>query len=132
MLALKIFKPSKGNLFKRELESVLVLQQRDSKHIIKLMASFSSCRAHGFIFPWAEMNLRELLTQEIGSRQKCKMRTWILTQMTGLVQGLSVIHRPTDLPDETIVYGRHGDLHPMNTLMVKSADDPYFDEKGKL
>ncbi|KAL9639406.1 MAG: hypothetical protein Q9164_000947 [Protoblastenia rupestris] len=132
MLALKLFQPSKEQLFKKELESLLVLKQRNSKHIIKLMASFSSCRSHGFIFTWAEMNLRELFAQEICPSEKCVMETWILTQMTGLAHGLSVIHQPADPHDGTTAYGRHGDLHPMNILLVKSVDDPNIDAKGIL
>lgn len=57
---------------------------------------------------------------------------WILNQITGLAHGLSVIHQSTSLHDGTVVYGRHGDLHPQNILLVRTLDEPNFDTQRTL
>ena len=132
MLALKLFQPSRKQHFKKELEVLQVLNERRSRHIIKLMASFSSCIAHGLLFTWAEANLQEIFVQKMGPGEEVMMETWILSQMTGLAQGLSIIHQSTRLHDGTIIYGRHGDLHPHNILLVRMLDDPDPDAKGVL
>ena len=132
MLALKTFKPEKKRHFEKELEVLQILNERRSNHVIKLLASFSSCDIYCMLFAWAEANLQEFLSRNASSREGFVLQTWILSQMTGLAQGLSVIHEFTKFNDGTVVYGRHGDLHPQNILLVRSLDEPNPDAKGTL
>ncbi len=131
-MALKSFQSSKRQRFRKELETLKILNQGHSRYIIKLLASFSCSDYHGLLFPWAEMNLHEVFADNISSSEESFAETWILRQMTGLAQGLSVIHQRPDLHDGNILYGRHGDLHPLNILLVKTLDDPSINEKGVL
>ncbi|RSM01163.1 hypothetical protein CDV31_011472 [Fusarium ambrosium] len=69
-----------------------------------------------FLFPWAESgNLKEFWKSETAVRplQSPQMMTWMLHQMCGLCDALSVLHNENR---------RHGDIKPENILLFKEGD----------
>ncbi|KAF8849198.1 kinase-like protein [Acephala macrosclerotiorum] len=159
-LAIKRLLPQNNEreVFERERQMLTLLTLRfKHKHLVRLLATYTTAGKHHFLFLYAKYNLRTYW-REHNPKPKWDGRTclWVLRQMRGLASGLNVIHNfetprllGSDVPsdgatqqrpslkskrlkvlDQEQRYGRHGDIKPENILWIDYGDD--VDPKGDL
>ncbi|KAM5342037.1 hypothetical protein ACJ41O_015068 [Fusarium nematophilum] len=102
--------------FRHEVEVLQLLNNEAHPHIVRLLATYRSRGEFHLLFPWADGDLRMLFRLHPRPNPKPETALWLVRQMKGLADGLSVIHGWTK--DETTRRwdGRHGDIKPENIL----------------
>lgn len=106
-----------GHYFHQEEDTLSVIQKIDHPHLIKPIASYQyHTEENGcFLFPWAERgNLKEFWkTEKTIPLKNREMMGWMLKQMCGLCDALSILHAKNR---------RHGDIKPENILLFEEGD----------
>ncbi|KAF3019287.1 hypothetical protein E8E14_007697 [Neopestalotiopsis sp. 37M] len=108
-VAIKKFRPSTREFFKRELQNLEKMDTITHPHLIRPIMSFEHGEDQYIVFPWADGgNLREFW----GPRFRETSVLWVLKQMHGLSHALKVLHNKN---------GRHGDIKQENILRFRGS-----------
>ncbi|KAK9419823.1 putative Kinase-like protein [Seiridium unicorne] len=129
--AVKHLKSQEKKNFERELEMLKAFSNRHS-HLISLLASYEKPNDYFYIFHWADANLMAYWQHTNPNPSfDWSMVKWVAEQCKGLASGILLIHEhklsiavqtASDLPpDQTEVFGYHGDIKPQNVLWFRSA-----------
>ncbi|KAI1261481.1 HET-domain-containing protein [Xylariaceae sp. FL1019] len=111
-VAVKEFKDTTKEHFRKELEALQIIRTLVDPHLITPIAAFRRGSQQCFVFPWAEGgNLRDYWTKS-GSLDSTttrdeKLLSWTLFQMNGLCRCLKRLWK---------LNCRHGDIKPENVL----------------
>lgn len=103
---------------KAEYETLDMLREADSRHLIKAIAFYRSAKgdAINFVLSYAQHgNLRTFWEQRIPSIDDANYMTWGFSQLEGLALAIWEMHEAW--PGQ---YCRHGDLKPENILCFDS------------
>jgi serine/threonine protein kinase len=108
-------------------------------HLTTLLSSYQFRDSYFLIFPWASGgNLYDLWksssTPPLPSPQ---LLAWVTSQCLGIAEALEAIHTapiasssPGVALEDTVLFGRHGDIKPTNILWDPDAEERrIFDEK---
>ena len=126
--------------FRKELRMLNVLRKYGHDHIMTHLATWTQGEAYYMLFPYAQCNLREYMSQEKFGGGKEDI-VWLLKQLRGLASALKRIHGLTDgddlaepsspmlqTPTPVLPGGRragwHHDLKPENILLYRHTDPP--------
>lgn len=133
--------------FQDEFNMLNALNDGHHKHLVKLLATYKKAGRYHFIFPFADANLRDFWKSISLPYWNEETYLWVIDQMTGLAEGLRVIHNFRTLKSQAFdtgnaglrklrdsapkaqlsvlkgeeMYGRHGDLKPENILWLKDG-----------
>jgi serine/threonine protein kinase len=120
-VAVKSLKSQVKKFFEKELQTLEIMRNLDSPHLIKPIAAYKKGNDRCFVFPWAQGgNLREFLNGN-QNRLDEKLVCWALNQMTGMAHAIKLLHGKK---------ARHGDIKPANILRFQKGDDE--DDLGTL
>jgi len=123
--------------FNQELASLKAFQDRDDKHLIKLLATLEVKKArtttYYLLFPWAEGNLWEFWERHADPKSRFDRCLWMAEQIYQLAQALMLVHNERlqqlkemkDTIDESKqeLYGRHGDIKADNILWFGGSNE---------
>ncbi|KAI6776414.1 hypothetical protein HG530_000359 [Fusarium avenaceum] len=115
LYALKQFHVGNDDDFFREAMNLQHLAQTPHPHIVPLLASYREKSQYHLVFPWADCDLATFWRlhprppHDIG---------WLLLQMKGIANALSVLHGPTEKGEMV-----HADLKPANILCFRDAPE---------
>ncbi|KAI0539472.1 kinase-like domain-containing protein [Xylaria digitata] len=123
--ALKELHNANSDSFRKEVEMLRRFHNTKHPHLVTLLASYTHQNRHYLIFPWATHDLRSYWEKEqpTPDSENVDLVQWICKQLWKLSDAVSHIHlldEDTNVPEETRLYGRHGDLKSENILWYKS------------
>ncbi|KAH7001258.1 kinase-like domain-containing protein [Ilyonectria destructans] len=109
--------------FSHEVEVLQLLNNEAHPNIVRLLASYRSGGKFHLVFPWADGDLG--MFWRLNPRPKPDPQTslWMLSQMKGLADGLSVIHGQTKDDTSQRWWGCHWDIKPANILVFPGPGD---------
>jgi serine/threonine protein kinase len=124
----------KGKEVNREALALKRFVDKDHKHLIRLLATFTYKDQFNFILPCADGNLQDLWKKHYPKLSDLprdrELARWVAGQLLGLAYAVKSIHMaPVDAPnsgnlseeDRAKQHGRHGDLKPENILWFKDS-----------
>ncbi|KAF1948782.1 kinase-like protein [Byssothecium circinans] len=114
----------------QEVESLIRLNNKRHKHLIRLLVTFQQKHVLHLVFPWASGNLAQFWMEAYPDPQSPprnhELAQWMAGQCLGLALGLKAIQdNPTQEPHAESHgknHGRHGDLKPENVLWFQPPD----------
>ncbi|KAF5865006.1 hypothetical protein ETB97_005571 [Aspergillus alliaceus] len=122
-VAIKKLYSSQPHLFEKERRFLETLGSAGPHpHLINLLCTYSHKGKYHLMFPCAEENLREYWNRIPLPEFNCRTLLWCLKQMTGIADGLFMIHELplAGISPDFMLYGRHGDLKAENILWFKT------------
>jgi serine/threonine protein kinase len=108
---------------------------KNHQHLIRLLLTFYHEDTLHLVFPWADGNLLDIWCDVFPGAdhppRDYRLATWIVREMSGLADGLKMIHESIIddsntqglLPETVRILGRHGDLKPENILWFPDRGD---------
>lgn len=103
-----------NRFFEKELQTLEMMRDLDSPHLIKPIAAYKKGEYKCFVFPWAQGGNLQAFWNDNKSPLDEKLVRWVLDQMTGMAHAIKLLHE-----NKT----RHGDIKPANILRFQMVDD---------
>ncbi|RTE75295.1 hypothetical protein BHE90_010241 [Fusarium euwallaceae] len=130
-LAIKKLHSNDETAFCREVAVLRELNEFAHPHIVPLLLSFKLDDEPHLVFPWADCDL-SMFWRLNPNPEHSFATTWcMLKQLTGLADGLSLLHGFEKGKKERRWHGRHGDLKPSNILVFSWPSDTITDSMDK-
>lgn len=110
---------SDNESFTSEFEALEKVSRLNHSHLAEVTASITKGQEKLFVFPWAELNLRQYWQRDSRSIQRSQVQSgqWAQQQLTGLASALDALH------NNDFGSCRHGDLKPENILWFKDQSN---------
>ena len=117
--------------FDKEVETLKLLNAQSNPHIVRLLCTISWRQDHYIVFQNATSDLADFWksSNHTSSWDAAGKKTfrWVLFQLKGLVSALETIHQLPSTDTAPLRYGRHGDIHADNILVMNSSTTDEFD-----
>ncbi|RMJ08360.1 hypothetical protein CDV36_012017 [Fusarium kuroshium] len=117
--------------FCREVAVLQRLNEFAHPHIIPLLSSFKLGDEPHLVFPWADCDLSMFWRLNTNPEPSIATARWMLGQLTGLADGLSLLHGFEKGKKDRRWHGRHGDIKPSNILLFSQPSDTTTDSMDK-
>ncbi|KAJ4267187.1 hypothetical protein NW762_003288 [Fusarium torreyae] len=102
--------------FSREVSNLQRFTRKPHPHIVPLLGSYRMGGKYHLVFPWADCDLAMYWRLNPEPNNDKSMLEWVVIQMMGLADALSVIHGYHSDKEEPRWHGVHGDIKPANIL----------------
>ncbi|RSL98872.1 hypothetical protein CEP52_010065 [Fusarium oligoseptatum] len=117
--------------FCREVAVLQELNEFAHPHIVPLLSSFKLGDEPHLVFPWADCDLSMFWRLNANPEPSAATSRWMLKQLTGLTDGLSLLHGFEKGKKDRRWHGRHGDIKPSNILVFSQPSDTTTDSMDK-
>ncbi|KAH7304162.1 hypothetical protein B0I35DRAFT_445612 [Stachybotrys elegans] len=102
---------------KAEYETLNMLRDFSTPHLIKALAFYKKGKEFYFVFPWADCgNLRAFWKDKIPQPSEANYIKWVFRQLLGLADAIRMLHESEGKNGGC----RHGDIKPENILCFTS------------
>lgn len=131
VFAVKTLKDSDDAKFRKEVESLKKFNGLVHDHLVTLLGTFTHKKQFSLIFPSAECDIENYwhYRNPTPNLDDIEFVRWVSRQCRGIMEAVDAIHNPrhpitlSEEDQETLLYGRHGDIKPENILWFKSFDE---------